>query len=452
MCDPVLHVLSVLVVVILADLCFKFGLGLLQIGEDLGLQILQPLVKFGNAIFLDEGGQLIDPLEFLISFPLAKAEPVLNGVNFGPHLDQFRFDLVDLVLYDITVILFIVAVRPFVVAGPIQHLQILCYFLELHLEVPYLIAPLLDYVFHLVSAHAVGQVGGIHVLLADKTGQPFDGLVGLSSGKRVFGGAGGADQVGASAMAERSALLVGVAVGVVELGQISGIGALQIGFDVPFDPLLNFLHQLDLLLGLHPLSLLIEDLDLLYLVSGQFELILEMVVLIFEQGGFFDDLLGFHLVFLFIDLIVDPVLFHCKDIYVFGNLLQLPLLVLYFILELQLRVEQLLVEPFDVVGNIPAFFLLLADPILKPVHPSQHLLDTFQVVGFLLLDGFLQVANLLVAGLQFQVGGLYVLLKILAAFADLFEDDGEVLGQPGLHNLDNAGHLQLFLDYHIRHF
>ena len=56
MCDPVLHILPILVVVTLSDLGLQFGLGLLQIGEDLGLQILQSLVKFGNAIFLDQGG------------------------------------------------------------------------------------------------------------------------------------------------------------------------------------------------------------------------------------------------------------------------------------------------------------------------------------------------------------------------------------------------------------
>ena len=114
--------------------------------------------------------------------------------------------------------------------------------------------------------------------------------------------------------------------------------------------------------------------------------------------------------------------------------------------------EQLLVESFYVVGEIPTFFLFLADSIFQPVHPAQHLLDTFQVVGFLLFDGFFQFADLLVAGLQFEVGGLNVLLKILATFVDLFENDGEVLGQSGLHNLDDAGHLQLFLNYHIRHF
>ena len=202
------------------------------------------------------------------------------------------------------------AVHPFIVAGPVKHLQILCYFLELHLEVPYLVTPLLDDVFHLVSAHTVAQVGGVkHLLLANKAGQPLDGLVGLGSGERVFGGAGGTDQIGTCGVAERSALLV-VAVGVVELGQVSGVRALQIGFYVPFDPFLNFPHKFDLLLGLHPLSLLIEDLDLLNLVCGQFELVLEVAVLVFEQGGLLDDLLGFHLVFLFIDLIVDPVLLH----------------------------------------------------------------------------------------------------------------------------------------------
>ena len=170
-------------------------------------------------------------------------------------------------------------------------------------------------------------------------------------------------------MAERSALLV-VAVGVVELGQVSGVGALQIGFNVPFDSLLNFPHKFELLLGLHPLRLLIEDLDLLNLVRGQFELILEMAVLVFEQGGLLDDLLGLHLVLLFIDFIVDPVLFHRQDIYVFADLLQLPLLVLYFFLELQLRVEQLLVEPFYVVGDVLTFFLLLADSIFQPVHSA----------------------------------------------------------------------------------
>ena len=108
-------------------------------------------------------------------------------------------------------------VHSFIVAGPIKHLQILCYFLELHLEVPYLVTPFLDDVFHLVSAHAIAQVGGVeHLLLADKAGQSLDGLVGLGSGEGVFGGAGGAGQISACGVTERSALVV--AAGVVELG------------------------------------------------------------------------------------------------------------------------------------------------------------------------------------------------------------------------------------------
>ena len=95
-----------------------------------------------------------------------------------------------------------------------------------------------------------------------------------------------------------------------------------------------------------------------------------MVVLVFKQGGLLDDLLSFHFVLLFVDLIVDSVLFHRQDINIFANFLQFPLFVLYFLLELQLCVEQFLVESFYVVGDVPAFFLFLADSLLQPVHPA----------------------------------------------------------------------------------
>ena len=161
------------------------------------------------------------------------------------------------------------AVHPFIVAGPVKHLQILSYFLELHLEVPYLVTPLLNDVLYLVSAHAVAQVGVVkHLLLAGQTGQSLDRLVGLGSGEGVFGSAGGADQIGACAVAERSALMVSVAVGMVELGQVSGVRTLQIGFNVPLNSLLNFPHKFELLLSLHPLRLLVEDLNLLNFVRS----------------------------------------------------------------------------------------------------------------------------------------------------------------------------------------
>lgn len=105
--------------------------------------------------------------------------------------------------------------------------------------------------------------------------------------------------------------------------------------------LLYFLHYLHFLLCLQTLSLLVEDLHLLDLMVCNFELVLNMSVLVPKFFSFLEHLLSFYLVLLLADLIADPALLSTQQLDLGIHLSELVLLDLQFFLELHLGVEQL---------------------------------------------------------------------------------------------------------------
>ena len=82
-----------------------------------------------------------------------------------------------------------------------------------------------------------------------------------------------------------------------------------------FDPFLDFLHDLKFLLGLEAFSLLVENFHLLYLMIGEFEFGLDVVVLVLQDLSLLSDTLGLNFVFLSADFIVYTILLHrqCMD-------------------------------------------------------------------------------------------------------------------------------------------
>lgn len=78
----------------------------------------------------------------------------------------------------------------------------------------------------------------------------------------------------------------------------------EIDLQLLANPFLNFLEDLHVLLGLHSLSLLIENFHLLYLVMGDFQLTLEKVVLVLEDFCLLYDSFGLSSVLLLADLVV----------------------------------------------------------------------------------------------------------------------------------------------------
>lgn len=76
-----------------------------------------------------------------------------------------------------------------------------------------------------------------------------------------------------------------------------------------FNSLFDFFHDLNLLFSLQPFCFFIQDLYLLYLMMCNLEFILEMGVLIFQHFCFLDDPFCLYLVLLFVDFVIEPILF-----------------------------------------------------------------------------------------------------------------------------------------------
>ena len=140
-----------LVVFSLPHTRFQLGFDLLQTGEYLSLQIFEFLLEFGDVVLLDDVGEVVDVPHPLLKPAFVEPHAVLKRVKLGPQLDDLRLDLVDLVLYPLGVVL-LVEVGALVSAWPVENLQVLVDFPELHLEGFYFLGPLFDYALH-VAAH-----------------------------------------------------------------------------------------------------------------------------------------------------------------------------------------------------------------------------------------------------------------------------------------------------------
>jgi hypothetical protein len=82
-------------------------------------------------------------------------------------------------------------------------------------------------------------------------------------------------------------------------------------------------------------------------VVGNLEFVFEVRVFVLEHFGFLDDAFCFDFVLLLVDFLVEAVLLQGQDVDVPAQLLHLLLLYLHLLLELQLRVEQLVVHPLQ---------------------------------------------------------------------------------------------------------
>ena len=82
-------------------------------------------------------------------------------------------------------------------------------------------------------------------------------------------------------------------------------------------------------------------------MSCQFDLALQMMILVLEDGGFLDYFLGLNFIFFLIYLIIESILLKGKNLYIFANLLQLPFFIFHLLLKLQLSIEQLVMNPFE---------------------------------------------------------------------------------------------------------
>jgi hypothetical protein len=74
-------------------------------------------------------------------------------------------------------------------------------------------------------------------------------------------------------------------------------------------------------------------------MSGQFELVFEVVVFVFEDLGFLEDPFSFDFVLFFADLFIQPILLKSQGMDMVDYLFELVVLILALILELQLGVE-----------------------------------------------------------------------------------------------------------------
>jgi len=84
---------------------------------------------------------------------------------------------------------------------------------------------------------------------------------------------------------------------------------------------LNFLDDLNFLLGLNTFSFLSKNLDFLNFMNGQFKLILEKYILILECFDLLTEFFILNFIFLSIDLFNKPILLLGQILYIFGNLI-----------------------------------------------------------------------------------------------------------------------------------
>jgi hypothetical protein len=148
--DLFVHLLSVLVVLRLSHPSLQFGLDFLQTGKYLSLQIFKLFLQLGHVVLFDNRGELVDVPHLLLESAFVEAHPILEGIQLGPQFDHFRFDFVDLVLDALSVVLF-VDFCAFVSARAVEHFEILVDFLQLHLEIFYLLGPFLDYALNVAA-------------------------------------------------------------------------------------------------------------------------------------------------------------------------------------------------------------------------------------------------------------------------------------------------------------
>ena len=151
------------------------------------------------------------------------------------------------------------------------------------------------------------------------------------------------------------------------------------------------------------------------------------------------------------DLFIQPILLKSQGMDMVDYLLELVVLILALLLELQLGVEQFVVESLQTQWKL---LYLLICPQLSSLQASDLLaqfLDCILVLfclfgqlGLQLFDGFLGLC-----GRQSRLLG--ILLELLLVFIYFFEDDGEVVGEPGLDDLDHVRQLQLLLDDNFCH-
>lgn len=110
-------------------------------------------------------------------------------------------------------------------------------------------------------------------------------------------------------------------------------------FKLLFDPFLDFFHEVHIFLGLQPFCLFVENFHLFDLMSGQFELVFEVVVFVFEDLSFLEDPFSFDFVLFLADLFIQPILLKSQGMDMVDYLFELVVLILALLLELQLGVE-----------------------------------------------------------------------------------------------------------------
>jgi hypothetical protein len=79
-----------------------------------------------------------------------------------------------------------------------------------------------------------------------------------------------------------------------------------------------------------------------------FELTFDMTILILQYFSFLDDSLCFYFILLFIDLIIEPILFKREELHMRDDFQQFVLFDLHFLFELQLGVEVFLSQSLHI--------------------------------------------------------------------------------------------------------
>ena len=232
--------------------------------------------------------------------------------------------------------------------------------------------------------------------------------------------------------------LVGLA-GVLDVAEAAGGGAgVDAGPEFLFDPVLDFLDDFVVLLGLQALGLLIEYLNLLNLVVCDPEFVFKMRVLVLEHFSLLDDSFSLDLVFLLVDFVVEPALLQRQHRQASFYLLHFLLLYLYFLLKLQLRVEQLIVHPFQPYRCVLDRTRRCRIRVFKRCDSSAELLDQFGVSALLQKDKVLKAQEGTAAGVEVALGQLRMFGEAVFVPVEFFEEEGEVFNQTRLHHLDDV--------------